>query len=313
MNRSGLRERSTLLGIAAILLWSGTVALARSIAERLGPLTAGAAVYLAAAGFLGLHVWWTERSFGRLARLSRRYVIGCGALFVLYTVALFLALGLAADRRQTVEVGLLNYLWPTLTILLALLLLGRRAGVALIPGTLLALCGVFLVLTQGESVTWSSVAGNLRGNPVAYALGAFAALTWALYSNLTRRWGGPEGGGGVLLFMLATGLVFWFAQLLHPKAGAWSVGVVAEVALLALATGLAYVFWDVAMRTGDAILVAACSYLTPFFSTVVTCLYLRVQPGPTLWMGCGLIIAGSFLSWRSIRTDTDDTPRPAAR
>ena len=60
-------------------------------------------------------------------------------------------------------------------------------------------------------------------------------------------------------------------------------------------------------------LVASCSYLTPFFSTVVTCLYLRVQPGPTLWMGCGLIIAGSFLSWRSIRTDTDGTPRPAAR
>ena len=133
MNRSGVRERSTLLGIAAILLWSGTVALARSIAERLGPLTAGAAVYLAAAGFLGLHFWWTERSFGRLARLSRRYVIGCGALFVLYTVALFLALGLAADRRQTVEVGLLNYLWPTLTILLALLLLGRRAGVGADP------------------------------------------------------------------------------------------------------------------------------------------------------------------------------------
>jgi drug/metabolite transporter (DMT)-like permease len=117
----------------------------------------------------------------------------------------------------------------------------------------------------------------------------------------------------VLLFTLATGLVFWFARLLHPEAGAWSVGVVAEVALLALATGLAYVFWDVAMRTGDAMLVASCSYLTPFFSTVVTCLYLRVQPGPTLWMGCGLIIAGSFLSWRSIRTDTDDTPRPAVR
>ena len=121
-----------------------------------------------------------RRSSRRLARLSRRYVIGCGALFVLYTVALFLALGLAADRRQTVEVGLLNYLWPTLTILLALLLLGRRAGVGLIPGTLLALCGVFLVLTQGEAVTWSSFAGNLRGNPVAYALGVFAALTWAL-------------------------------------------------------------------------------------------------------------------------------------
>jgi hypothetical protein len=76
MNRCGRRDRSTLLGIAAILLWSATVALARSIAERLGPLTAGAAVYLAAGGFLGLHYWWTEGTFRGLARLSRRYLIG---------------------------------------------------------------------------------------------------------------------------------------------------------------------------------------------------------------------------------------------
>jgi drug/metabolite transporter (DMT)-like permease len=61
------------------------------------------------------------------------------------------------------------------------------------------------------------------------------------------------------------------------------------------------VFWDIAMREGDLVLVASCSYLTPFFSTVVSCIYLRVWPGPSLWLGCLLIIAGSFLSWRSIR------------
>jgi drug/metabolite transporter (DMT)-like permease len=289
------------------------VALARSISERLGPLTAGAAVYLAAGGFLGLHLFWRERSFRTLRRLPRRYVFGCGGLFVLYTLALFLALGLAADRRQTIEVGLLNYLWPTLTILFALVLLGQRAGVGLIPGTLLALCGVFLVLTQGAAVTWTSFAMNLRGNPVAYGLGAFAAVAWALYSNLTRRWGGPDGRGAVLLFTLATGLAFWLGRLFHPEAGTWGVRVAAEVALLALATGLAYVFWDLAMRAGDVALVASCSYLTPFFSTVVSCLYLRVRPGLSLWVGCALIIAGSFLSWRSIRPATGATVRPEAR
>jgi drug/metabolite transporter (DMT)-like permease len=313
MGRTGRWDRNTLLGIMAILLWSATVALARSISERLGPLTAGAAVYLAAGGFLGLHLFWRERSFRTLRRLPRRYVFGCGGLFVLYTLALFLALGLAADRRQTIEVGLLNYLWPTLTILFALVLLGQRAGVGLIPGTLLALCGVFLVLTQGAAVTWTSFAMNLRGNPVAYGLGAFAAVAWALYSNLTRRWGGPDGRGAVLLFTLATGLAFWLGRLFHPEAGTWGVRVAAEVALLALATGLAYVFWDLAMRAGDVALVASCSYLTPFFSTVVSCLYLRVRPGLSLWVGCALIIAGSFLSWRSIRPATGATVRPEAR
>jgi drug/metabolite transporter (DMT)-like permease len=310
MGRTGRFDRNTLLGICAILLWSATVALARSISERLGPLTAGAAVYLAAGGFMGLYLLFRERSFRALRRLPRRYLFGCGALFVLYTLALFLALGLAVDRRQTIEVGLLNYLWPALTILFALVLLDQRAGVWLLPGTLLALCGVFLVLTQGAAVTWTSFSMNLRGNPVAYGLGAFAAIAWALYSNLTRRWGGADGRGAVLLFTLATGLAFMLGRLFLPETGAWGMRVAAEVALLALATGLAYVFWDLAMRAGDVMLVASCSYLTPFFSTVVSCLYLRVRPSLSLWVGCVLIIAGSFLSWRSIRPTLDPTVQP---
>ena len=308
MSRVRRHDPNTLLGIVAILLWSATVALARSISERLGPLTAGAAVYLAAGGILALHLFWRERSFQALRKLSRRYVCGCGGLFVLYTLALFLALGLAADRGQAIEVGLLNYLWPTLTILFALVLLDRRAGVGLIPGTALALCGVFLVLTQGAAVTWTSFVANLRENPVAYGLGAFAAVAWSLYSNLTRRWGGSDGQGAVLVFTLATGVAFWVGRLLHPEPGTWGARVAAEVALLALATGLAYVFWDLAMRAGDLMLVATCSYLTPFFSTVVSCLYLEVRPGVSLWVGCGLIIAGSFLSWKSIGPATEATP-----
>ncbi len=304
MSRARGRDHNTFLGIIAIVLWSATVALARSIAERVGPLTAGASVYLAAGGLLGLHLFSRERSFRALCRLPRRYVLGCGGLFVLYTLALFLALGRAADRGQAIEIGLLNYLWPTLTILFALILLGQRAGVGLIPGTALALGGIFLVLTQGAAVTWTSFATNLRANPAAYGLGAVAAVAWALYSNLTRRWGGPGDRGAVLVFTAATGLSFFAGRLILSEGGRWDLRVVAEVAILSLSTALAYVCWDLAMRAGDVVLVAACSYLTPFLSTLFSCLYLQVRPDLRLWVGCALIIAGSFLSWRSIRPAT---------
>jgi drug/metabolite transporter (DMT)-like permease len=307
MSRAQWFDPSTLLGIVAIVLWSATVALARSIAERVGPLTAGAVVYLAAGGFLGLHLFARERSFQALRRLPGRYVLGCGGLFVFYTLALFLALGRAADRGQAIEIGLLNYLWPTLTILFALILLGQRAGMGLIPGTALALCGIFLVLTQGADVTWTSFVTNLRENPLAYGLGACAAVAWGLYSNLTRRWGGSDGRGAVLVFTLATGMAFGVGRLLRPEPGMWDLRVASEVALLALSTALAYVCWDLAMRAGDVVLVASCSYLTPFLSTVVSCLYLQVRPGLGLWAGCALIIAGSFLSWKSIRPATEPT------
>ena len=40
----------TLLGILAILFWSTTIAFSRTLSEQLGPLTAGASIYLLAAG-----------------------------------------------------------------------------------------------------------------------------------------------------------------------------------------------------------------------------------------------------------------------
>ena len=102
-------DRNTILGSSAILLWSATVALARSISERIGPATAGASVYLTACVFLGGDFFLKERFFKKLQKLPPRYLFGCGTLFVLYTVTLFLALGLSANRPQTIEVGLLNY------------------------------------------------------------------------------------------------------------------------------------------------------------------------------------------------------------
>lgn len=267
-------------------------------------------MYLAAAAFLAADLVVREGSFRRLLELPRRYAVGCGALFVLYTLALFLALGLADSRRQTIEVGLLNYLWPALTIIFSLIILGQRARIGLIPGTLVGLCGVFLVVTQGTTISWDSFSRNVRSNPLAYGLGVFAAVAWALYSNLTRRWGPPNSRGAVLLFTLATGLSFVLLRLLRPESGTWSIRAVAEAAALALATAVAYVFWDIAMREGDVLLVASCSYLTPFFSTVVSCLYLRVLPGLGLWLGCLLIIVGSFWSWRSVRPAPEAARQP---
>jgi drug/metabolite transporter (DMT)-like permease len=63
------------------------------------------------------------------------------------------------------------------------------------------------------------------------------------------------------------------------------------------------------MRAGNMVLVAACSYLTPLFSTIVSSIYLGVRPGLALWLGCAIIIAGSFLSWLSVRPAENEKAR----
>jgi len=294
------RMAGTASGLAAILLWSATMALARSLSEQRGAVTAAAAVYLVA-GIASLgRLAYSPTSIGQIARLPRLYLLGCGTLFVGYTLVLFMAVGLAKDRSQVLEVGLLNYLWPALTILLSVVILGKTAGRLLIPGTVLATGGVFLVLTHGQKVSWHTLSANVASNVPAYGLGLAAACFWALYSNLTRRWAGAELTGAVDLFLPATGVVMVALAFLVQESGAWSGRAAAEAVCLGVLTWAAYGFWDHAMRKGDVVLVSACSYLTPLLSTLLSCYYLDVSPGRGIWIGCLLIVAGSLLSWLSV-------------
>ncbi len=304
-------DRNTGAGLGAILIWSTSIALVRSISEQVGPLAGAAAVHLIGGVFsFALFLYRSKGSLLPLQSLSGKYLFGCGVLFVLYMMSLFVAVGMAADRYQVLEIGLLNYLWPALTILFSLLLLHKKGKFILIPGTLLALSGVFLVLTQGQSISLTSVAGNVAGNPAAYTLGVAAAVSWGLYSSLTRRWGGPQAKGAVELFILVTGIVFLLLFWLTGDVRAWTCRAGLEVTFMGLATALAYILWDLAMRKGDIVFVAACSYFTPLLSTLLSCLYLQVTAGVSLWLGCLLIVVGSLLSWVSV---SDRQTRPPER
>ena len=221
---------------------------------------------------------------------------------------IFLAVGRAEGRQQVLEVGLVNYLWPVLTLLLSLPLLGKRASWTLFPATLLALYGLFLVVTQGAPASWRSLSDNLAENPAAYALALAAALSWALYSNLTRRWAGGGEQGAVILFLPATALLMLSICLFLDEPRDWSGRALAEALFLGAATYVAYALWDNAMRRGDVALVAAASYLTPLLSTLLSCLYLAVMPGARLWIGCAVLILGSVLSWLSLGEEEQPTP-----
>jgi drug/metabolite transporter (DMT)-like permease len=296
----GKFRSGTASGFVAIVLWSTTVALARSLSEQLGPLTAAAAVYSVSGAIAVTRLRSADCGRERIRDLPPAYLAGCGILFVSYMLLLFLAVGLAEGRQQVLEVGLLNYLWPALTILLSVILLKKKASLLLFPATLLALSGVALVLTQGASVSWQSFSRNLVDNPIAYALGLGAAVCWAFYSVLARRWAGGKETGAVDLFLPATGGVLFLLCFFADEPRVWSPYTLAEAAFLGVATYLAYALWDSAMRTGNVVLVAAGSYLTPLFSTAVSCLYLTIPTHPSLWVGCGLLVVGSLLSWLSV-------------
>ena len=298
-------------GVGAILLWSLTVALVRSLSEQVGPVTAATAVYSFSAVAALVSLLCSRQRQQRVLRLPARYLVGCGILFVGYMLLLFLAIGWANSRQQVLEVGLLNYLWPVLTLLLSLVLLGKKASWGLLPGTLLSLAGVFMVLTHETLVSWHSFYRNLSSNPAAYLLALFAAMFWATYSNLTHKFAASKDEGAVVIFLPVTAIVSLLICFFLDEPREWSSRSLIEALFLGIATYGAYALWDNAMRRGNIVIVAAASYITPFFSTIASCLYLSIMPGAKLWIGCGILVLGSILSWQSVSsTSTSMVAQP---
>ena len=287
----------TSLGLVAILLWGSTVAFGRSLTAALGPVRAAAAVYLLCGTLALAYLLVSPRRLVHALRLPRRYLLGCGSLFVLYAVCLYLALGLATGPERAIEVGLINYLWPAATVVLSVPLLGTRARWPLLPGAGLALVGIAVAMLPRESWSGPLHMASIRANAVPYALALVAAIAWALYSNLSRRWAPGSGAGAVPLFLVATAAAFAPLAALVPSTGAtWTARTWLELAYLGVfPTFLGYAFWEVAMRQGRLVVVATASYFTPLIASAFAAFYLRALPGPGLWIGCLLVTAGAWI------------------
>jgi drug/metabolite transporter (DMT)-like permease len=136
---------------------------------------------------------------------------------------------------------------------------------------------------------------------MVFGLALAGAISWAVYSNLARRWSQPGASGGVVFFMVGASLLLLCARIVFPETSRWNSKAIWEVLALGGITGVSYGLWDVAMRRGNLNLVAAAAYTTPLLSTLVSLLYLQVAPRTELWAGCILIVLGSLASWRAVK------------
>lgn len=305
------RAGATLLGVAAIMLWSTTIACSRSMTEQLGTLTAAAAAYLAA-GAIGCGTLAIRRRLlGTLRSADRRYLFGCGALLVAYTALLYVAVGFSRTRDQLVAVTVCNYLWPSLTLVFAVPLLGCRIRPWLLAtGSLIAIIGVLLAIGFGDDIhepwTWTTHAVT-TGPAVA------AAVAWGLYSNLSRRWSRGQDASAMPIFLLAAGVVLALLRTCRTEHPTWSAQAIGEVAYMAVfPTFAAYVCWDIAARRGNLPLLAALSYVTPVLSILASSLYLGLPIQPRQWLAGLMVVAGAGLSHAS-QHSTLHTPRHDSR
>ncbi|EOZ9388867.1 aromatic amino acid DMT transporter YddG [Enterobacter cancerogenus] len=289
------RKRATLTGLAAILLWSTMVGLIRSVSEALGPV-GGAAMIYTVSGLLCL----VTVGFPDVRRFSPRYLIAGSVLFVSYEICLALSLGYAATRSQAIEVGMVNYLWPSLTIVFAILFNGQKSTLWVIPGLALSLLGVSWVLGGEQGLQVDEILRNITSSPLSYALAFSGAFIWAAYCTVTSKYAG--GKNGITLFVLLTALSLWIKYALSDQPEMmFSVPVVVKLLLCGVALGFGYAAWNVGILHGNVTLLAAASYFTPVLSSALAAALLSAPLSFAFWQGAVMVSVGSLLCWHATR------------
>ncbi len=293
----------TILGISSLLFWSTAFAFSRDLSEQIGIIRSPAFFCLGggliACGFL----LFRKEKQKELISLPAKYYWACGTLFVLNNVSIYLAIGLAATRQQVVEIGLINYLWPSLALLMSVFIFKYNARPCwLLVGILLASAGAFMASVPQGGFSREVFLDNVHNNLYPYVLALVAAISWALYSNLTRKLSEKESSAAISVFILASGLVLLGVSFLFPQVSTWSWRATGELVYLAVVpTVLGYLFWDMAMKKGDMILVLSLVYFNPLIAMGFSAIFLGIALTWNLWAACLLIIAGSAICKFSVR------------
>lgn len=289
-------NKATLTGLLAVLLWSSIVGLIRSVSDHLGATGGAALMYSVASVLLLLSV-----GRPRLRDFPRRYLAWGSLLFVTYELCLSLSIGYANTARQAIEVGMVNYLWPTFTIVAAILCNRQKANLLIVPGFVLSIVGICRVLGGAQGFDAAGMLVNVRDNPLSYGLAFAGALIWAAYCTVTARI--ADGKNGVTLFFILVALTLWIKYLLQGGGHmAFSVDAVVYLLLAAAAMGFGYGAWNVGILHGNVTILAGASYFIPVLSAALSTLLLHTPLPLAFWQGAAMVCGGAILCWLATRT-----------
>lgn len=289
-------SRSTLIGLFAPVCWGMSVGLVRGIAEGFGMAQGQFLLYAIATACLFFIVGLPD-----LKKMSWQYLFIGIPTANLSSLSFCLALFTSDGGRQTLEVGMVNYLWPSLTIVAAVLFAGVRTRWHLWPGLLIAVFGIMVVLGGEDGVSPSMILQHAAENPVSYALGLVAAVTWSAFSIMTRRWGRGVNPSTMIFALNAAifGMLWLFGIGEGPSEPSWRGILSALFGGFSMAG--AYAAWTRGMARGNITVLAVASYFTPVLSCLFGALWLGAELSAAFWGGVALVVVGSLVCWDATR------------
>ncbi|HBG83598.1 MAG TPA: EamA family transporter [Acinetobacter radioresistens] len=291
------KNLATLIGFSAILQWSSIVGLLRKVSANIGADLAVLFMYSLSAVLL-----FALFRIPNLKQIPRKYLFGATALSVVYEICFSYAIALAQNAQQAIEISLVNYLWPSMTILMLILFKELNFNKWVILGLGISLAGVFYIQTGNGAIDLATVISHMQSNPLSYGLAFVGASLWSLYCVMTKKY--SQGHNPISLFFIATSLVLWLKMLvLHPEQFVHIVQIDATTLMYMLmvstVTGLGYAAWNIGINRGNITMLVTLSYFSPIFSSIMSMWILQTPLSKTFWLGAIMVTLGSFVCWIS--------------
>jgi drug/metabolite transporter (DMT)-like permease len=283
---------ATCIGMSAIVMWSTLVGLIRLISIELDALTCLMLLYS-----LSTIILCFVFKLPKFNQIPKIYYVLITLLFVSYELCFSFSVALAQNHIQTIEVGVINHLWPTFTIILMFFTRYLHFNYKLLIGIFLSALGVMMIQTHGFQLSIIGVLNNLLLNPISYFLAFAAAMLWAFYCVVLMKYK-PENNIIVALFFCTSLylIIKWGVNMpLSLKTIDLSTSILIVCAALCLSLG--YAAWNIGMINGHANILVSSSYFVPILSAYFSSLLFGIQLDKFFWFGTSLVVLGALICW----------------
>jgi drug/metabolite transporter (DMT)-like permease len=290
----------------AVLIWSFSSILARFGGTSMGPWQFTGVVCILSGCLHLLFRWLMYGDFRNAIFLPPKLWIITIFGFAVCVLTFPLAMAISRTEGEICAVALINYLWPTMTVLLGVMLVpdthfNKRLAMAVVLaflGLILANIRQMPLIFAGKAETsiplWRAI--------LPYLLGLTAAMSWAFYSVFLARWRDwvKNYTSCAMGMLIAGAAALVVAVLTESRANHLSARGIVFIVLYALGPSAAgYLLWELAVPRTNVKTLGLMGALIPVLSIIWLCIFLRYLPGWELFAGAILVSLGIILSRRS--------------
>jgi drug/metabolite transporter (DMT)-like permease len=147
------------------------------------------------------------------------------------------------------------------------------------------------------------LARNLDDNFLAYLLALLTAVSWALYSNLTKKFVTDDDFAALPVIFMLSGLPFLYLLISQGNFEFKSLELVYSnpelIYTIVFPTALGYIFWTIAMKKGNKDLVVSISFIIPFLAVLFIGLKFSTKVGMLTWIASIFLISSAYLIYQA--------------